>query len=161
MATPGEMLEAAIAYARRGWCVFPLVVGGKTPAVSGGFKSATRDEAQIEAWWSRSAHNIGIATGAVSNLYVIDIDVYDTEHKRAKCGLESLLAIEQAHGVLVPALRVRTGSGGLQYFYSHVADLRNTAAALGVDIDTRGDGGYVVAPPSVHPNGQRYKWERV
>ena len=68
-------LEAALAYAERGCHVFPCVPGAKRPLVGGGFKAATLDPEQIRRWWTEHPDaNIGIATGSISNLVVIDID---------------------------------------------------------------------------------------
>lgn len=152
-----EMLEAALSYARRGWAVFPLVEGDKMPAVKGGFKVATDDEGQLrEAWSRRPLMNVGVATGTASGgLVVLDFDVDD---ERGEDGVAALLAWEREHGGLPETARAVTGRGGLHLYY-----LCDRPVACSVDsergVDVRGDGGYAVAPPSVHPNGRRYEWE--
>lgn len=164
-------LEAALQYAAAGIAVFPLQPAGKMPLlpsahpgdalarkacqpptcgrVGHGLWDATTDPAVIAAWWGNEPNaNVGVATG-LSNLLVIDIDTKD-----GKVGAQTLADLEEEHGALPPTYTVRTWSGGLHYFFQMPAErLSNTAgtakAGLGPDIDTRGDGGYVVAAPSV------------
>lgn len=149
--------ESAIDYSRRGWAVFPLVERDKIPAVQGGFKAASHDTSQIEAAWNiRPAMNVGIATGSASNgLVVIDLDV---DPMKGEDGLETLRMWEKEHGELPETVTAITGSGGMHLYY-----ICNTPIGCSVDnekgVDIRGDGGYVVAPPSVHPNGRSYEWE--
>lgn len=149
--------EAAVDYVKRGWAVFPLVERDKIPAVQGGFKAATHDLEQIEAAWRvRPSMNVGIATGSASNgLVVIDLDV---DPNKGEDGLETLRLWEREHGDLPETVTAITGSGGMHLYY-----ICNTPIACSVDnekgVDIRGDGGYVVAPPSVHPNGRAYEWE--
>jgi hypothetical protein len=168
-AAPISMLEAALAYAKRGWPVFPchsIVNGkctcgkpdcsspGKHPRTKNGFKDATTDEATIREWWRKWPNaNIGIATGSESGLFVLDID---PEHG----GEQSLQQLKDKYGPLPETARVRTGSGGWHYYFRYPAGLRlpNSSSKLGPGIDTRGDGGYVIAPPSLHVSGRRYEW---
>lgn len=162
-------MEAALAYADRGWSVFPChfpIEGGcscrqtdcsspaKHPRVAGGLKAATRDEEVIFRWWRRWPWaNIGIRTGALSGLLVIDID---PPHG----GDESFDRLVGKHGPLPAGAQVRTGSGGRHIYFRHPGGIvRNDAGRrLGAGIDVRGDGGYVIAPPSDHASGGRYKW---
>lgn len=150
-------MEAALDYVKRGWAVFPLVARDKIPAVQGGFKAATHDIEQVElAWQARPNMNVGIATGSASNgLVVIDLDV---DPMRGEDGLETLNEWEREHGELPETVTSITGSGGMHLWY-----ICNTPISCSVDnekgVDIRGDGGYVVAPPSVHPNGRSYEWE--
>jgi hypothetical protein len=123
---------------------------------------ATTDPILIAEWWRRSPQaNVGIATGAPSGLVVVDVDL-------PRGGRESLRAVLAAGRELPPTLRACTGGGGLHLFYAAPPNVRvaNTSGRLpGVSrrlpgIDLRGDGGYVVAPPSVHASGGRYRWAR-
>jgi Bifunctional DNA primase/polymerase, N-terminal len=147
-------LDAALQYASRGWAVFPLVPRSKVPFKgSHGFKDATTDPATIREWWT--AHpdaNIAIATGQVSNLTVIDTDPRHGGH----LALEALIT---EHGDLPATAIVRTGSGGQHYYFSHVFTAAKGTNALGPGIDIKSDGGFILAPPSVHPNGTPYRWE--
>jgi putative DNA primase/helicase len=174
--TPTEnntLLEQALAYARRGWPVFachtPAKNGcscgkadcknvGKHPRwheedLAHGLKSATTDEQIIRAWWERWPEaNIGIATGKVSGLVVLDVD---PRHS----GNESLEQLEEEHGSFPDTIEAITGSGGRHIFFAHPGtEVRNKAGFL-PGLDIRGDGGYVIAPPSLHACGGMYEWE--
>lgn len=162
-------VDAALAYAARGWPVFPChspLAGGcscadpgcgspaKHPRIAGGLNAATTDRITIAAWWDRwPAANVAVRTGAISGLVVVDIDP-------AHGGNESLDAIIAAHGPLPHGRAVRTGSGGAHLYLAHPGHpVRNdNGTRLGAGIDIRGDGGYVIAPPSRHPTGRTYSW---
>lgn len=151
---PNLLLAAALAYAARGWRVFPLVPRGKVPLASlapHGFKDATTDEAAIHEWWRREPNaNVGIATGRDSGVDVLDVDV---KHD----GRRTLADHEAEHGY-IETLTVTTGTGGQHLYFVHQEGVRNSAGRL-AGIDVRGGGGYVVAPPSIHPNGNPYRWD--
>lgn len=149
-----ELGRAAVSYAQRGWAVFPLRPRAKEPATAHGFKDATTDAAAVEAYWA--AHpdaNVGVACGAASGgLAVIDLDVHDGADGRA-----SLREWEDENFPLPPTVEAVTGSGGAHLLFQADGECRNASnAAMAVDV--RGDGGYIVAPPSVHPSGGRYRW---
>lgn len=149
--------DAALDYAARGWAVFPLKERDKVPAVAGGFKVATTDEDEIDgAWEHRPALNVGIATGSMSGgLIVIDLDVHE---ERGEDGTDALWEWEREHGELPETVSAKTGSGGVHLYYQANTPISSSVnTALGVDV--RAEGGYVVAPPSVHPSGQPYAWE--
>ena len=152
-----ELGDAALDYVSRGWAVFPLVEGQKTPACENGFKDATTDPEQVEMAWSvRPMMNVGIATGDASGgLVVLDFDV---DPDKGEDGIATLRAWEIAHGELPETVQAVTGRGGLHMFYrtrEHIGCSINSDAG----VDVRGNGGYVVAPPSIHPNGTPYAWE--
>ena len=143
--------RAALGLAGRGFAVFPCQPRGKEPACQNGLKDATTNASRINSWWSAYPDlNVAVATGAASGVFVIDID-------DDKDGEASLRALEAEHGALPPTVEVITGSGRHLYFRAS-GSIGNTAGNLGKGIDTRGEGGYVVAPPSVHPSGRRYAW---
>jgi hypothetical protein len=147
----GDLLAAALDYAAAGMPVLPL--DGKVPRNRGGLTNASADVAQVAEWWRRwQDANVGVVTGAASGYVVLDVDV--------PAGLRSLAELERRHGKLSTA-QVLTGSGGRHYWFCAPAEeLRNSAGALGEGLDVRGAGGYVVAPPSVHENGNPYRWTR-
>ena len=152
-----DMGSAALDYAAHGLAVFPLVPRRKEPACEHGVKDATLDAAEIEkAWGDQPDMNVAIACGAASGgLMVIDIDVDDST---GKDGMEHLLAWERGHGELPETASVVTGRGGMHLYYRVDGPVKNSVnEELGIDI--RGDGGYVMAPPSIHPNGRRVEWE--
>ena len=166
-----QLRAAALAYAERGWRVFPLhgIVNcvctcgrtdcgsaGKHPLVRRGLYEATTDTRVIKEWWRRwRSANIGLATGADSGIVVIDIDL-----PAALASLGKLIDLS-----IPRTLTGLTGGGGLHLvFSSGDAALGNSAGRLpGVDeelpgIDLRANGGYIVAPPSVHRSGAPYAW---
>jgi len=106
------------------------------------------------AMWEKWPNDgFGIATGVRSGLWVLDIDPKNG-------GFETLAALEQKNAPLPKTISVKTGSGGLHFYFQFPGpDYRNTAGALGDGLDTRGDGGYVVAAGSLHKSGKRYNWQ--
>jgi len=148
----GTMLSAAQNLAAKGLWVFPCRAADKRPATARGLKDATTDAEIITRWWRDNPQfNIGIATGSVSRIFVVDIDGDDGEGELRK--------LEAAHGALPITVESLTGHGRHLYFAWPVdRPVRNSASRIGRGIDTRGDGGYVLAPPSLHPTGRRYSW---
>jgi len=165
-----NLKKAALAYADRGWPVFPvhspLPSGngctckkgsnckniGKHPRTKSGFKDATTDPTQIERWWRRWPDaNIGIPTGKVSGLFVLDVD-------RKHGGLDSFEKLVALHG-RPKTLYSRTGSGGLHgvFRYPKNQEIRNATGIL-PGLDIRGEGGYILVPPSRHASGGSYTW---
>lgn len=115
-----------------------------------GLLDASRDPNVLAAWFERDACNIGIATGAASGIVVLDID---PRHG----GGEALAALEAEHGPLPPTWRFLTGGGGEHIVFRHPGSVvKNSAGRIGPGIDARGDGGYIVAPPSLHIGGRPY-----
>lgn len=138
----------ALNYAARVISVFPLQPQGKTPLTPRGFKDASIEPEQIHKWWTRWPDaNIGVATGRLSDLAVLDVD--------GETGELSLLDLRHE---LPPTWCVMTGDGAHFYYRFPTRELRNSAGKLGPGLDVRGNGGYVVAPPSVHPNGATYRF---
>jgi len=149
-----DLLDAALRYARDGWEVFPL--SGKAPLKgSNGFKDASASSASVYDWWSENpAYNIGLAIP--SGVVVVDVDPRNG-------GLEGVAKLQADYGWL-PQTRCAVsgrGDGGLHYHYLYdgpklVGNL-NRAGYAGVDL--KQNGGYVVLPPSVHPDtGRPYRW---
>lgn len=149
MTTQNVFLEAALQHAKRGWAVFPLVPRGKTPLVPTGFKAASKDADVIEAWWKKWPDaNIGIATGSASGLVVLDFDL-----KSGGVGTFQ----ELVHAQMLPeTFEVSTGGGGVHLYYSRPDFAVGNKQGLRPGMDVRGDGGYVVAPGSIHESGIPY-----
>ena len=144
---------AAASYAARGWAVFPLQPGGKEPLTPHGFKDASIYPEAIAGWWRRwPAANVAIATGTLSGVAVLDIDPRNG-------GDESLRDLEARYGPLPDTPTVLTGGGGQHYYFAIPKGMTVRSRRLAPGVDLKGEGGYVVAPPSVHPSGQRYVWE--
>jgi hypothetical protein len=146
--------EAALEYAARGWSVVPIERHGKRPLIPWlEFQSRVATPDEIGRWFrSWPDANIGIVTGLLSGLVVLDID---PRHG----GTDSLSRIEGEHGPLPSTIEAVTGGGGRHLYFVHPggAPIANRVG-LRPGIDLRGDGGCVVAPPSVHARGTRYAW---
>jgi hypothetical protein len=140
------VLATALALASRGLAVFPCHPQDKRPACKHGCLDATTDAEAIRlCWQAEPAFNIGVATGAVSKIFVVDVDGDDATLRQL--------------GDLPPTVQVTTARGKHYYFkYPDVPVLHNSAGKIAPGVDVRGDGGYVLAPPSLHPSGSRYRW---
>lgn len=165
--------DAALAYSRRAWRIFPLPYPledgscscgrqhdnpkdiGKHPTLIDWVSRATYEEATVRAWWTEEPlANIGLVTGITSGVFVLDVD--------GESGEASLAKLESLYAKLPVTYEVETGRGRHLYFLYPVEceqDGRviiNSAGKLGPNLDIRGQGGYVVAPPSKHGLGKLY-----
>lgn len=148
-----DLLSAALDYASRGFPVFPCK--NKMPLTPHGFHDATRETARLKAWWRRWPDaQIGVPTGRVSGLFVLDIDP-------DKGGDTNLKLLEAQHGELPDTPTVITGGGGNHHYFTMPETQVTTGSqgTLGAGIDTRGEGGYVIVPPSPHASGRAYEWD--
>lgn len=151
-----SMYSYAIEYANYGIAVFPLKEKDKTPLIKHWNTEASTDAAKIKAWWQKWPNaNIGIVTGkqSLGGLYVIDCDC----HNEGVDGWKAFIEWQAKYGKFPLSWVAQTGSGGVHYFFTDKEEHKNRAGII-PSVDFRGDGGYVVAPPSIHPNGERYKW---
>jgi hypothetical protein len=155
MADPAaaKIEQAALAYAARGWSVVPVEPRGKRPIVAWQeFQQRVAGADEIASWFRHWPHaNVAIVTGAVSGLVVLDVD---PRHQ----GDRSLEALLLAHGPLPPTPEARTGGGGRHLYFAHPGGTVRNRVGMAPGLDLRGDGGCVVAPPSMHPSGRRYGW---
>ena len=140
-----ELLEAALLYEKKGWSVFPVNSQTKRPLIE--WKTCQNKPAspeQIKEWWKKYAYaGIGLVTGKISNLIVLDID-----------GEEGKKYIKDKGIAPTPCVKTKRGE---HYYFKHPGfTIQNFAKKKGLDL--RGDGGYVVLPPSKHPSGLRYEW---
>lgn len=146
-------IDAALDYASSGLAVFPLSPGQKVPRKdTKGLLEATTDLDQIIAWWRENPkYNIGIACGPISKLFVVDID---PRHN----GDKTFARLQEENEPVGPTVIVETGGGGTQLYFKYAEGLKSGAGehGLGEGVDHRGAGGYVVAPPSLHPSGKHY-----
>ena len=152
-----SMYQAAVQYIKMGLAVFPLEERGKRPKTRNGFKDATTDAAQVKAWWQQWPNaNIGIATGKRSGgIFVIDLDI---DEDKGIDGYHTLEDWQRENGKFPETWTAITGRGGYHLYFHSNSEIKNRAGIID-GVDVRGDGGYVVAPPSVHSNGNRYEWE--
>lgn len=141
---------------------------GTVHTEAAGLYAATTDADTIRRWWTKEPKaNIGIRCG--DGLLVVDIDVPNAEIDGKTADGEATLALLEAENDELPKTpRQSTGEAkqadgsmrrGRQYVFSVEGEVRNSASKLGPGIDTRGDGGYIVAAPSVHPSGIEYAWD--
>lgn len=156
-----ERLNAALQYTktdgyRHPLAIFPLA--GKFPLKdSHGFKDATTDTEQVKRWWGDGTYNIGAATGDINGILVIDVD-----EKEGKHGFDSLRDLEKDLGKLPPTWEVISGSGGrhLYFKYPQGENIKSGEDVLAEWIDVKAQGGYIVLPPSMHPDTHKtYEWE--
>jgi hypothetical protein len=135
-------LRQALAYARRGWPVFPCLPGEKIPATRHGYRDATTDQRQITAWFSRGrSWNLAIATGTPGP-DVLDVD----QHGPAGNGFAALARLHDAGLLTEASAWVRTPSAGLHAYFAGSA--QRNGHLPGCYLDFRSAGGYVLAPPS-------------
>ncbi len=161
----GRVLQCALEYAKMGWRVLPLhsvndgvctcgksdcTSPGKHPVTRNGVKDATTDEDTITKWFDSGRNlNVGICAGKESGLVVLDVDP-------AHGGDASVQRLN------VPqTLEVTTGSGGRHFYFAYPKEggVKNSVGKVGAGLDVRSDGGYVVAPPSLHLTGNEYRWK--
>lgn len=148
-----SLASTALNYAKSyGWAVHPVDIE-KKPTTKHGRNDATIDEPTIKAFF-RNGAQIGVATGAESGLFVLDVDL---DEKRGINGYATLEYLESMHGPLPLTPQQRTGRGGMQYLFKYVDGLKNSTGKIGAGIDTRGQGGYIVVAPSRNTNGP-YEW---
>jgi hypothetical protein len=143
------LLAAALDYAACGFMVFPCQPESKEPACEHGFKDATANPARLRRWFGSSQNNIAIATGMVSGIWMLDID--------GDLGATTLAELEARHGAL-PATLTSISSSGCHLWFRADGELQCSAGRIGAGLDVRADGGYAMAPPSVHPDGPTYRW---
>lgn len=148
--TKPDLRAAEIAqYVTLKWPVFPCIPSGKRPATERGFHDATLDAGQVLTFFAGRQNNVGVPTGSVSGGWVLDIDP-------DKGGTESFAQLSE--GIELPPTPIaRTGRGGLHYWFAMPDGPVKCAVGLMPGIDIRGDGGYVVVPPSTLPEGA-YEW---
>src|SRR5690348_15560939 len=123
----GTLQSAALKLAERGMRVFPCRPQDKRPATPRGVHDATTDPRVIERWWRHADYNIGVATGAISGMMVIDIDDTDAEAELRK--------LEGAHGALPPTVEAITARGRHLFFKWPDQDIRNSASKIAPGID--------------------------
>ncbi|UHQ19083.1 phage/plasmid primase, P4 family [Lysobacter sp. KIS68-7] len=158
MALLGTPMDVALYYASLGFRVHPLRVTGdeknmRAPRLPEWQKHATTDVQQVASWWTETpGAGIGIATGCVHGLVVLDVDM-----KNGKDGEAALFDLVAQHDHLPNTLTVCTPSGGRHLYFVGGMGLPNSASSVGVGLDVRGDNGYVIAPsPAVI--GRDYAW---
>jgi hypothetical protein len=157
---PETPLEAALRYAELGLRVLPILPATKRPPFDEWQNKATTNTDTIRLWWNNNPrYGVGIATGRYGDrcYFVLDVDTgVDPKTGRVKEGDESLADLEAEHAALPDTVESQSGSGGRHLWFWTSAEVRNDQhARLGVDLDIRGEGGQVVAAPTIHPDTGR------
>jgi hypothetical protein len=151
-----SLADSTVKLGERGLRVFPCWPKTKTPQFKDNLKLATVEPVIIRRWWSdaREDSNIGIATGRASGIWVTDEDGDED--------LATMSRLEAEHGKLPKTVEVVTGGGGRHLYWRWRPDgreIRNFQCRDDLPgFDVRGEGGFVVAPPSIHPSGRAYAW---
>jgi len=161
-----DTLAVALAYVAAGFKVFPVhTIGpngtcscgrsacgspGKHPKTTNGFKDASNDEALVRSWFGSRFANLGVATGA--GIIVVDVDVN-------RDGDDNLQTLEAQYGALPETLTVNTGGGGQHFYFRTTGYAQSGTNKLCRGVDIKADGGYVVAPPSLHVSGNTYLFD--
>ncbi len=142
--TRNELLRKYIQY---GWTIVPVKKGTKMPAVNWKeYQTRKPTNEELHSWFLDPAVGVGLITGKCSGIIVVDEDTYKKENPN-QIPLDS-------------PLKVKTGSGGRHLYFKYVDGYNNTVNK-DLAVDVRGEGGFVVLPPTVHPNGNNYEWETV
>jgi DNA-binding transcriptional ArsR family regulator len=148
------LLKSALELWRSGFSVIPIQSGSKRPLVSWTeYQSRRPTKEEIRQWWQQYPNaNIGIVTGKISGIVVIDLDLDKDDNESGD------KIYEQAPTDLI----VKTGRGGYHLYYRYPEDVDHVPNRVGLllGVDIRADGGYVVAPPSAHSSGRLYEWTR-
>lgn len=133
-----QKVDAALALARRGFRVFPLIPNGKTPAKKSWQTIATTDENKIKSWWDQRDYNIGVATG--KGIFVVDYDCKPNQKGEKTLKKHRLLGFDETFRVKTP--------NGVHAYYATQSVVSNSVSSIAEHVDVRGDGGYVVGPGS-------------
>jgi putative DNA primase/helicase len=162
------MIGAALDYASRGWPIFPCHPGTKKPLTpkgedgSGGLRHATTDEAAIRAWWHRFPKAmIAVPTGRSIGAFVLDLDVGEDDKTGEIFEIADLEhALANEIGAALPATWTAETPRGGRHIYFALPDGGPPGNRTGLlkRIDVRGEGGYVIVPPSARPDGKAYRW---
>ena len=148
-----SMRDWALWYARNAISVFPCKPRGKEPLTPHGFKDAATDAAQIGEWWEKWPQaNIGVPTGLASGFLVVDVDPRNG-------GEDSLDDLRAKYGPFPDTAEQMTGGGGRHIIFRHPGIQVPKELAPGIDL--KGDGGYIVVAPSIHPSGNPYRWDGI
>jgi putative DNA primase/helicase len=183
--TDNELLNYALHYSKAGYPVLPLhnlvvkngitqcsckdgiecTKSAKHPRTRHGSLDATREESQIFDWWQHYPNaNIGLLTGKEAGIFILDVDVKDggefSLDELQDIYRTDIKAFGREYEPLPATLTTITGSGGRHLYFKHLMDfgIKGTASKIASGLDIRGENNYIIAPPSKHISGNRYKW---
>lgn len=151
---PADSQAAAVTLARRGFAVFPCRPADKTPLTAHGFKDASTDVSEVARMFSGAgpAAMIGLPTGVVNGVIVVDIESIEGHGVDGDADVKALA--DEGFSLTESICVVRTWSGGLHVYYRAPPGGRPSFKFKRKGIEVRGDGGYVICPPSVFHTGQ-------
>ena len=160
-----DVLTTALAYAARGWMIFPVPPGMKQSYKSikeyGRNWGMTKDPVQITADYTRWPNaGVGIPTGTDNGFFVVEADTL-AGHPNGADGLAALKRLQDQHGAFPDTLRAMSPSGSPHFYFQYPTDgtlIDNSANGLPPGIDVRGHGGMVVAPPTIRHGVGVYRW---
>lgn len=146
-------LIAALEYMELGWVPLPVVPRAKQPLISwADLQQRQPEKDEVRGWYEKWPHaGVAVVTGIASGLAVLDVDP-------AHGGNEALAELERLHGKLAETVESVTGGGGRHLYFAHPGGNIRNRTGLAPGIDLRADGGMIVAPPSIHPSGNPYRW---
>ena len=143
-----DVLTSALRYVRSGWSIVPCGQDKRPLVAWSRWQSERPDAPQVRDWWSRWPEaNVAVITGAISGVVVLDLDHGHTD------GVDGLESVRRSGRLLPETPCVRTPSGGMHCYFRHPGSPVANAAGILPGVDFRGDGGYVLAPPSTTPAG--------
>ena len=144
MSNDNTLMTAALDYVAKGFSIFPLKPGSKVPLTARGYKDASNDPEQVRQWWTQWPDaNISLPTGKINGFFVVDIDG----------------AYPEGWPPLPDTTVVKTRRGFHHYYhYPEGQDVPSANKLLKQAVDIKSDGGYIVAPPSIHSEGGRYEF---
>lgn len=148
-------LDAALGYLALGWSPLPAAPRSKRPLIAWRpFQDRRPADEDLRGWFRRWPDaNVVIVTGVISGVVVLDVDP-------GHGGEDSLATLEERHGPLPDTVEAATGGGGRHLYFAHPGGEVRNRAGFAPGLDLRGDGGVVVAPPSIHPSGKPYLWRK-
>lgn len=140
-----NIYQIATEYSKKGLVVVPIVKGQKHPAIDWKkYQNQRPTDEELKTWFENKDVGIGLITGKLSGIVVVDEDSY----KKTGSDLK-----------LNTPLRVLTGGGGKHYYFKYQDGVTNTVNQSKA-VDIRGEGGLVVIPPTIHPSGNQYRWDK-
>ena len=142
------LFDSALTYLSMGFCVFPCYPNTKKPMVEWKeFQDNVPTIEIIEQWWSKCRDaNVAVVTGCFSDVIVLDVD--DPKAKKLVTSM----------GIIRNTPRVQTRPNRYHYYFKYPEFEARSKNNRTIGLDIRGDGGYVIAPPSIHPSGYQYRW---
>jgi Bifunctional DNA primase/polymerase, N-terminal/AAA domain/Primase C terminal 2 (PriCT-2) len=154
-----DMLNAALRLAKHGWPVFPCNPLNKKPLSEHGFKDATLDDNSIKAMWSRwPLAMIGVPTGVKSGFWVLDLDIDADKNGIAEW---DKILLDHPEPIFTRVHYTPRGGRHLLFRQDPERPVRNSTSKIAIGIDVRGDGGYVIVPPSRTESGKQYSSNEV